>query len=87
MNQRKSGLAVKCFITCFNDFPAVEWMLTFSNTSGRNTPSIEKAAVVDHSFPRSRRMVIYSTIQEAIMLNEVIFSPLMRKCKSVKVYT
>jgi alpha-galactosidase len=46
----KSGLVVRCFITCFSDFPAVEWVLTFSNTSGRNTPLLEKAAVVNNSF-------------------------------------
>ena len=37
-------------VTCFNDFQAVEWVLKFSNTSGKNTPLIEKAAVIDHSF-------------------------------------
>jgi alpha-galactosidase len=49
-SDRNSGLVVKSFITCYKDFPAVEWMLTFSNTSGKNTPLIEKVAVVDHSF-------------------------------------
>jgi len=47
---RKSGLVVKCHVTCFSDFPALEWVLSFSNSSGRNTPIIEKAAVVDHTF-------------------------------------
>ena len=28
-----SGLAVKCAVTCFTDFPAVEWVLKFVNTS------------------------------------------------------
>jgi len=45
-----SGIAVRCFVTCFKDFNAVEWVLKFSNTSGKNTPLIEKAAVIDHSF-------------------------------------
>jgi alpha-galactosidase len=49
-SDRKSGLVVRCYITCFNDFPAVEWVLKFSNTSSSNTPLIEKAAVIDHSF-------------------------------------
>jgi len=44
------GLVVKCFVTCFKDFQAVEWVLKFSNTSGKNSPLIEKAAVIDHSF-------------------------------------
>jgi len=47
---KKSGLVVKCFVTCFNDFQAVEWVLRFSNTSGKNSPVIEKAAVIDYSF-------------------------------------
>jgi len=47
---RKSGLVVKCFVTCYNDFQAVEWVLRFYNTSGKNTPVIEKAAVIDYSF-------------------------------------
>jgi len=45
-----SGLVVKCFVTCFDDFQAVEWVLKFNNASGKNTPLIEKAAVIDHSF-------------------------------------
>ncbi|MBW8325088.1 MAG: alpha-galactosidase [Prolixibacteraceae bacterium] len=46
----KSGLAVKCIVTCFADFQAVEWVLNFTNTSGKNTPIIEKAAAIDYSF-------------------------------------
>lgn len=45
-----SGLAVKCAVTCFTDFSAVEWVLNFSNKSGKNTPLIQKAAVIDYSF-------------------------------------
>jgi len=44
------GLTVKCFVTVFSDFPAVEWLLRFSNSSAKNTPLIEKAAVIHHSF-------------------------------------
>jgi alpha-galactosidase len=46
----KSGLRVRCFVTCFNDFEAVEWVLRISNTSGQNTPLIEKTAVIDETF-------------------------------------
>ena len=46
----QSGLVVKCTVTCFADFPAVEWVLGFSNTSGKNTPQIEKIAVIDYAF-------------------------------------
>jgi len=47
---KATGLVVKCIVTYFTDFPAVEWALYFSNTSGKNTPLIEKAAVADHQF-------------------------------------
>jgi alpha-galactosidase len=46
----RSGLVVACTVTVFTDFPAVEWVLKFTNTSGRNTPVIENAAVIEHSF-------------------------------------
>jgi len=46
----KTGLVVKCLVTCFTDFPAVEWVLRFSNTSAANTPIIEQAAVIDQTF-------------------------------------
>jgi alpha-galactosidase len=46
----RSGLAVKCEVTAFKDFQAVEWVLKFVNTSGGNTPLIEKAKVIDHAF-------------------------------------
>ncbi|MFH0894863.1 MAG: alpha-galactosidase, partial [Bacteroidota bacterium] len=49
-SDKQSGLVVKCFVTCFKDFQAVEWVLKFSNTSGKNAPLIERAAVIDHSF-------------------------------------
>ena len=45
-----SGLVVTCTVTCFTDFPAVEWVLNFSNNSKKNTPLIEKVAVIDQSF-------------------------------------
>ena len=46
----KTGLVVKCLVTCFTDFHAVEWVLRFSNTSAANTPIIEQAAVIDQTF-------------------------------------
>ncbi|WP_349318286.1 glycoside hydrolase family 36 protein [Chitinophaga sp. MM2321] len=49
-SDKQSGLVVKCLVTCFNDFQAVEWELKFSNTSENNTPLIEKAAVIDQTF-------------------------------------
>ena len=49
-SDKKTGLVVKCNVTVFTDFPAVEWVLNFSNTSGSNTPLIEKVAVADQVF-------------------------------------
>jgi len=46
----KSGLKVKCHLTSYVDFPAVEWTLRFSNTSSKNSQVIEKAAAVNYSF-------------------------------------
>ena len=49
-SDKKGGLVVKCFVTYYNDFPAVEWVLKFSNNSKRNTPVIEKVHAVNHTF-------------------------------------
>jgi len=49
-SDEKTGLVVKCFVTSFNDFPAVEWVLKFSNQSDVNTPLIEKVNAVNHIF-------------------------------------
>ena len=46
----KTGLVVKCIVTNFTDFPAVEWVIHFSNTSAKSSPILEKAAVIDHPF-------------------------------------
>jgi alpha-galactosidase len=45
-----SGLEVRCTVTCFTDFPAIDWVLHFRNTSGRNTPLIEQVEVVNQTF-------------------------------------
>ncbi len=47
---RRTGLSVKCTVTCFDDFPAVEWVLRFSNASKADSPIIEKAAAIDGPF-------------------------------------
>jgi len=49
-SDKQSGLVVKCTVTGFTDFPAVEWVLNFSNTSGKNSPVIEKAAAINYAF-------------------------------------
>ena len=49
-SDKRTGLVVTCTVTLFTDFPAVEWVLKFANTSAKNTPLIEKATVIDHNF-------------------------------------
>jgi len=52
---KKTALAVKCFVTCYKDYPVVEWVLKFSNTSNRNSLILEKAKVIDYSFTNNER--------------------------------
>lgn len=49
-SEKQGGFAVQCKLTCFSDFPAVEWVLKFTNAAGKNSSIIEKVAVIDHSF-------------------------------------
>jgi len=49
-SEKKSGLIVKCFVTCFNDYHAVEWVVKFSNASGSDASLLERVAVIDYSF-------------------------------------
>jgi len=46
----ETGITVRCHVTVFNDFQAVEWVLRFTNFSSENSPVIEKAAVLNHTF-------------------------------------
>ncbi len=48
--EKQGGLVVKCFVTCYNDFQAVEWVLRFSNSSSGNTPLLQNVQVVDQEF-------------------------------------
>ena len=49
-SDKNGALIVKCFVTCFTDFQAVEWVLKFSNTSSGNTPFLQDVQVVDQEF-------------------------------------
>jgi alpha-galactosidase len=49
-SEPSGGLSVKCTVTRFTDFPAVEWVLHFSNQSAKNSPVIEKTYAIDYSF-------------------------------------
>jgi alpha-galactosidase len=43
----KTGLEVRCEAVVFNDYPAVEWVLKFKNTEGRETPIISDIQALD----------------------------------------
>jgi alpha-galactosidase len=45
-----TALTVKCEVTAFKDFPAVEWVLRFANAAKQNTPILEKVKVIDREF-------------------------------------
>ena len=49
-HDRKSGLTATCYLTCFLDFPAVEWVIKFKNTSGKNSLPIEQVRAIDYPF-------------------------------------
>ena len=76
---KRSGLMVKCLVTCFNDFPAVEWVLYFSNTSGKNTPLIEKAAAIDYSFVSEEKGSFILHHAKGSHVEETDFQPIDEK--------
>lgn len=49
-SEPSGGLSVKCTLTLYSDFPAVEWVLNFSNPASKNSSIIEKAYAIDYSF-------------------------------------
>ena len=46
-----TGLRVRCEITEYDDFPAVEWVLHFENRGTQDTPLLEKVLPLDAEFP------------------------------------
>ncbi|MEW5901023.1 MAG: alpha-galactosidase [Acidobacteriota bacterium] len=51
----RTGLAVEAACTVYRDYPAVEWVLKFKNTSSSNTALMESIKAVDVEFPFSSR--------------------------------
>jgi alpha-galactosidase len=47
---RKSGFTVTCLVTCYLDFPAVEWTVRFRNGSNGNSPVLESVKAIDQKF-------------------------------------
>jgi len=48
----KTGLQVRCVAVEYKDFPTVEWILYFKNTSERPTPILENIQSLDTSLER-----------------------------------
>jgi len=44
------GMEVTCEITCWLDFPAVEWLMHFKNTSDKNSGQLTQVKVINHAF-------------------------------------
>ena len=44
-----TGLEVKCEISGFKEFNAVEWVIHFTNTSQQNTPQIKQVKALDYT--------------------------------------
>ena len=49
----KSGLVVTCRAVEYDDFPTVEWTLTFKNTGARPSPILEQIEALDLTLKRS----------------------------------
>ncbi|HEV8638302.1 MAG TPA: alpha-galactosidase [Chloroflexota bacterium] len=50
-----SGLRVRCELTAFADFPAVEWVAHFENSGAAETPIVADVQPLDVVFPASSR--------------------------------
>ena len=57
----KTGLEVKCLCTVFADYPAIEWLLKFKNTSTKNTPILEEinTAVSNFHYPDAQKFMLH----------------------------
>ncbi|MCL5099037.1 MAG: alpha-galactosidase [Candidatus Omnitrophica bacterium] len=47
----QTQLAVRCVVTVYRDFPAVEWTLYFKNEGSKTTPILEQVQPMDGSVP------------------------------------
>jgi alpha-galactosidase len=45
-----TGLELTCEMTAYDDYPAVEWVLSFKNTGAKPTPILEDVRALDTSF-------------------------------------
>ena len=76
---KRTGLVVDCTVTCFDNFPAAEWVVNFRNTSGKNTPLIEQAAIVDQSFAAGEKGIFTLYRNMGSDVNKTDFQPIEEK--------
>jgi len=76
---KKSGLVVKCFVTCYTKYNAAGYVLRFKNTSVQNTPVIENASVINSSFTYSQGGIftLYHSLGSFGVVND--FQPIDEK--------
>ena len=48
--ERKSGFTATCLVTCYIDYPVVEWTVRFRNQSPGNSPILEHVKAIDQKF-------------------------------------
>jgi alpha-galactosidase len=68
-----TALEVRCLATTFDDFPAVEWMLTFKNGGQADTPILADIQALDARFgPGSpgRRFKLYHAAGSRALVND-----------------
>lgn len=51
---KQSGMQVKCTVSGYKSFQAVEWVLNFTNTSSKNSAVLEKIKVLDFAINDDR---------------------------------
>ena len=44
-----TGLVVEVKVTAYPDFPAVEWVLNFTNTGNKDTPILDNVQALDET--------------------------------------
>ena len=61
-----TGLRVRCEVTEYSDFPAIEWVLHFENRGTETTPILEKILPLDATFKAAARdkIVVHHSVGE-----------------------
>lgn len=54
-----AGLAVRCDVTKFPDFPALEWVLRFTNNGSADTPVLEDVQALNLTFKVEKTPVVH----------------------------